>query len=164
VTADPSTEVTTFDSSVTPTFTHANFTPTEFAKHASTADPICVGGFGLVRNTGDIYYFYELTLKGGVHPGTNPTCKNSNIGALFGTYVVSFVTIMNTTVVTFSSPTGTFGSANTFGQFVIGVLPLPHDKAYFGGISPAGTSTSTSYSLNKTAMDAVMQAWGVEKF
>ena len=161
--AEPADEVTTAAASVTP-INNANFTAAKFKLHASTADPICVGGYGLVYSgTGNVFNFYALSLNGGVHPGTNNTCQNSTTyGAPVGTYDLSFTPVIgSTTVVTFSNPTVWFATTDLFSSLVVGVLPSL-DKAYYGDVVPVGTSTSTTYYLNKTAMDAALQqAWGM---
>jgi len=161
--ADANNEVTTLASSLLP-ITQANFSAVGFAQHASMTDPICVGGYGLVYGGfGNSYFIFGLTLNAGVPAGSYPTCNNASIGvtaAPKGTYDVSFVSVMGTTVVTFSNPFGEIATSNPFGNYVVGVLPSLN-KAYFGDVIPVGTSTTTSYWMNKTAMDAALQAWGV---
>ena len=153
-------EVTTAASSPAP-INQANFTAAGFALHTSTADPICLWGYGLVNKTGTTYDFYALTLNTGVPTGTMPTCQTASITtSSLGTYDLSFAPIMGTTVVTFSHPTGFFSATvDLFGKSVVGVLST-FDKAYLGSITPAGTTTVTTYWLNKAAMDAAMNAWG----
>ena len=157
--ADPINEVTTVATSLTP-INPANFTAAKFALHATIADPICMGAYGLVNKTGTTYDFYALTLNAGVPAGTMPTCQTASITtSSLGTYDLSFLTIAGTTVVTFSNPTSLFQTVDIFGNFVLGVLPI-FNKAYYGNITPVGTTTVTTYWLNKIAMDAAMNAWG----
>lgn len=160
--AEPADEVTTAASSVTP-INSANFTAAKFALHSTTTDPICLNGFALVHKTGATYDFYGMTLNAGVHSGSLATCTNATVvGLPIGTYDLSFAPVIGTTtVVTFSNPTAGFVITDPFSNLVVGVLPSL-DKAYYGDVIPAGTSTSTTYFLNKTAMDAALQqAWGM---
>jgi hypothetical protein len=157
--ADPINEVTTVASSPTP-INQANFTAAKFAFHSTTADPICMGAYGLVYKNGTTYDFYALKLNAGVPTGTMPTCQTASITtSSLGTYDLSFVSIMGTPVVTFSNPTNLFQTTDIFSNFVLGVLPM-FNKAYYGNITPIGTTTVATYWLNKTAMDAAMNAWG----
>ena len=159
--AQSSNEVSTVSGSSTP-INATNFTTAKFAQHTTITDPICVGGWGMVFKAGttSTYNLYGLVLNAHVPAFTVPSCQNASIMApILGTYDLSFVTINGASVVKFSTPTGWFQTNIDFlGNDFISVLPT--GTAYYGTITPAGTTTSTTYWLNKTAMYAAMNAWG----
>lgn len=141
-----------------------------YRTHTTKADPVCPGawGYALVNptGTGDTYDVYNLSFSGPVPIGTLSNCQNASISASaskIGTVDLSLVTVNGTQMIRFINLTGSFGPNDALvGGFV---AQLPSDaKGYFGSVSSAGTSTSTSYVLNKTAMDAALTAWGVPTF
>jgi hypothetical protein len=152
----PDFAVTTIAGSIT----SANFDAIHFAAHATTDNPICVNGMGLVyTGPGSTRYSaYALTLKSGVAADVHPTCLNASIASgasVLGTYDLTFTTLNTAPIVTFTNISGYSGFAN----YLMGVLS---NTVYGGSKSPARAATNaTTYGLNKTAMDAALQAWGV---
>ncbi len=165
----PATAVTTVAGSATP-INQTNFTTAGFAAHATTADPICLTGLGFVHKIGVTYDAYGLTLNAGVPAMTMGTCQNASIvgGAVSsGTIDLTFVTVNGAPIVTFSNGTGIFVGGTAYGAYIaslfLGLSPAV-GAAYYGNVFPAGTTTSSSFWLNKTAMDAALQAWGAPTY
>jgi hypothetical protein len=156
--------VTTKAGTATP-ISQANFSDAGFAAHASISDPICFLNYGLVHTTGTTYEVYWLVPDAPLSVDEWPDCLNSSIPGTavpVGTMDMSIVMVNGTPIIRFTGGTNSFAS-NPYANFLIGYLPS-RNTAYWGWVSSAGSGVSTSYTLNKTAMDAALTAWGVPTF
>lgn len=144
--------------------TSANFNASGFVTHNVTTDPICVNGIGLVyTGTGSTYDVYALVPNVVLAADVQPTCLNASIapGAVsLGKYDLTFTTLNTAPIVTFTYKPGT--GSSSFANYLIGLLS---NTPYGGTVSLARpATTSTTYGLNKTAMDAALTAWGVPTY
>jgi hypothetical protein len=141
-----------------------------YRTHTTKADPVCPGAWGyalVATGTGDTYDVYNLSFADAVPIGTLKNCQNASISASaakIGTVDLSLVTVNGTQMIRFINLTGSFSPNDVLVDGLISQIP-GDVTGYFGSVSSTSTSTpTTSYTLNKTAMDAALTAWGVPTF
>jgi len=158
-------QITTKTGTPNPINQLANFTDAGFAAHNTKSDPICFLDYGLVHSSGTTYNVYTLVPDAALGADEWANCQNSSIpvaASAVGTLDITRVTVNGTPIFQFTGGSGTFAS-NPYSFLLFGLM-TSQSKVYMGWITSAGSDVSTSYNLNKTAMDAALTAWGVPTF